>query len=103
MEAFNPLQELKKKGVTLEQTNMIEPVEQLILHLTGIAPLETIQTATDLFNAIIDAEGELENLIGDLDIEVNSPLDKFYNYLLELEMNEETTKNSMCKIPRAPF
>lgn len=102
MEALDPLQKLKKKGLTLEQTNMIEPVEQLILHLTGIAPLETIQTATDLFNAIIDAEGELENLIGDLDIEVNSPLDKFYNYLLELEMNEETTKNSMCKIPILP-
>lgn len=96
-EAVSQLEET----ATYDQTLMILPIKQLAGHLSRLQMFKGIKSVDDLYNAIIDAESALEELIGELDIESGSPLDQFDAYLLDLQTNEEATKNQMCKVPLA--
>lgn len=104
--ALEVLRNLGDQGITQEQSDAILEVGGLLEHILHISPNRVIKTEDDLFQAITDAEGALEELIGDLDI-VDQNINDLYDYLVNLETQEEVTRNKICKVPfqidEAPF
>ena len=96
--ALEVLRNLGDQGITQEQSDAILEVGGLLEHVLHISPNRIIKTEDDLFQAITDAEGALEELIGDLDI-VDQNINDLYDYLVDLETQEEVTRNKICKVP----